>query len=68
MKLDNKEKDALDYLEFGQTGKIEVVPTIVLSSQLNLALAYSPGIAVPGKAIEKTKMMLTDIPPKERFA
>lgn len=55
MKFDIKEKDALDYHEFDQPGKIEVVPTKVLSSQLDLALAYSPGVAVPCKAIEKNK-------------
>jgi malate dehydrogenase (oxaloacetate-decarboxylating)(NADP+) len=35
----------------GQPGKIEVVPTKVLSSQLDLALAYSPGVAEPCKEI-----------------
>ncbi len=55
MKLNIKEKDALDYHEFDQPGKIEVVPSKVLSSQLDLALAYSPGVAVPCKAIEKNK-------------
>ncbi len=55
MKLDINEKDALDYHEFDQPGKIEVVPTKVLSSQLDLALAYSPGVAVPCKAIEQNK-------------
>ncbi len=55
MKLDINEQDALDYHEFDQPGKIEVVPTKVLSSQLDLALAYSPGVAVPCKAIEKNK-------------
>jgi malate dehydrogenase (oxaloacetate-decarboxylating)(NADP+) len=55
MKIEIKEKDALDYHELGQPGKIEVVPTKVLASQLDLALAYSPGVAVPCKAIEKNK-------------
>jgi malate dehydrogenase (oxaloacetate-decarboxylating)(NADP+) len=55
MKIDIQEKDALDYHEFDQPGKIEVVPTKVLSSQLDLALAYSPGVAAPCKAIEKDK-------------
>ena len=55
MKLDIKKKDALDYHEFDQPGKIEVVPTKVLSSQLDLALAYSPGVAVPCLEIEKNK-------------
>lgn len=55
MKIEIQEKDALDYHEFDQPGKIEVVPTKVLSSQLDLALAYSPGVAAPCKAIEKNK-------------
>ncbi|RLD20754.1 MAG: NADP-dependent malic enzyme, partial [Bacteroidetes bacterium] len=55
MKLDIKKKDALDYHEFDQPGKIEVVPTKVLSSQLDLALAYTPGVAVPCLEIEKNK-------------
>jgi malate dehydrogenase (oxaloacetate-decarboxylating)(NADP+) len=46
----NKE-DALNYHSQGQPGKIEVVPTKLLSSQLDLALAYSPGVAEPCKAI-----------------
>ena len=33
-------------------GKIEVVPTKVLSSQFDLALAYSPGVAEPCKEIK----------------
>ncbi len=56
MKIDINEKDALEYHEFDQPGKIEVVPTKVLSSQLDLALAYSPGVAIPCKAIEKNKL------------
>jgi malate dehydrogenase (oxaloacetate-decarboxylating)(NADP+) len=39
----------------GQPGKIEVVPTKVLSSQLDLALAYSPGVAEPCKEIAVNK-------------
>ncbi len=39
----------------GQPGKIEVVPTKVLSSQLDLALAYSPGVAEPCKEIAANK-------------
>ena len=35
----------------GQPGKIEVVPTKVLTTQLDLALAYSPGVAEPCKEI-----------------
>jgi malate dehydrogenase (oxaloacetate-decarboxylating)(NADP+) len=53
VKLNIKKRDALDYHEFDQPGKIEVVPTKMVSSQLDLALAYSPGVAEPCKAIEK---------------
>jgi len=48
----NKE-DALNYHQQGQPGKIEVVPTKMLSSQYDLALAYSPGVAEPCKEIAK---------------
>jgi malate dehydrogenase (oxaloacetate-decarboxylating)(NADP+) len=38
---------ALQYHEEGRPGKIEVVPTKPTSSQLDLSLAYTPGVAVP---------------------
>ncbi len=47
--------DALNYHMQGVPGKIEVVPTKLLSSQYDLALAYSPGVAEPCKEIEKDK-------------
>ncbi|TDM00527.1 MAG: hypothetical protein C4K58_04810 [Flavobacteriaceae bacterium] len=43
---------ALDYHSMGRRGKIQVVPTKPHSSQKDLALAYSPGVAEPCKAIE----------------
>ncbi|KUG08933.1 malic enzyme [Solirubrum puertoriconensis] len=46
----NKE-DALNYHEQNPSGKIEVVPTKPVSTQLDLALAYSPGVAEPCKEI-----------------
>jgi malate dehydrogenase (oxaloacetate-decarboxylating)(NADP+) len=46
-----RKQDALNYHMMGQPGKIEVVPTKVLSSQIDLALAYSPGVAEPCKEI-----------------
>ncbi|UYZ57807.1 NADP-dependent malic enzyme [Hymenobacter latericus] len=46
----NKE-DALHYHEQNPAGKIEVVPTKPVSTQLDLALAYSPGVAEPCKEI-----------------
>ena len=44
-------KDALEYHENKPAGKIEVNPTKSVSSQLDLALAYSPGVAEPCKVI-----------------
>ena len=46
-----RKQDALNYHMQGQPGKIEVVPTKALTSQLDLALAYSPGVAEPCKEI-----------------
>jgi len=51
MSIKIRKQDALNYHMQGQPGKIEVVPTKVLSSQLDLALAYSPGVAEPCKEI-----------------
>jgi malate dehydrogenase (oxaloacetate-decarboxylating)(NADP+) len=38
---------ALRYHEKGRPGKIEVVPTKPTATQLDLSLAYTPGVAVP---------------------
>ena len=46
-------QDALTYHEQKPQGKIEVVPTKPVSTQLDLALAYSPGVAEPCKEIAK---------------
>jgi malate dehydrogenase (oxaloacetate-decarboxylating)(NADP+) len=55
MSIKIRKEDALNYHSQGQPGKIEVVPTKVLSSQLDLALAYSPGVAEPCKEIAANK-------------
>lgn len=55
MSIKIRKQDALNYHMQGQPGKIEVVPTKVLSSQLDLALAYSPGVAEPCKEIAANK-------------
>lgn len=51
MSKQSKRLEALRYHEAGVPGKIEVVPTKMLSSQRDLALAYSPGVAVPCEEI-----------------
>lgn len=55
MSLKIRKEDALNYHTAGQPGKIEIVPTKMLSSQLDLALAYSPGVAEPCKEIALNK-------------
>src|SRR5712675_2401060 len=42
-----KREEALDYHSSGRPGKIAVVPTKPLNNQRDLALAYSPGVAIP---------------------
>jgi malate dehydrogenase (oxaloacetate-decarboxylating)(NADP+) len=44
-------EDALNYHSSGRPGKIEVIPTKAHSTQLDLSLAYSPGVAEPCLAI-----------------
>jgi malate dehydrogenase (oxaloacetate-decarboxylating)(NADP+) len=48
-------KEALAYHSEGRPGKIEVIPTKQHSSQRELSLAYSPGVAEPCKQIAKKK-------------
>ncbi|SNC75895.1 allosteric NADP-dependent malic enzyme [Hymenobacter gelipurpurascens] len=48
-------QDALNYHSQEPAGKIEVVPTKPVSTQLDLALAYSPGVAEPCKEIAADK-------------
>lgn len=49
----DQNQEALDYHSSGRPGKIEVIPSKPTSSQRDLALAYSPGVAVPCLEIEK---------------
>ena len=53
---------ALLYHSQGKPGKIEVVPTKPYSTQTDLSLAYSPGVAEP--CLERTHKMLINIQPK----
>ena len=50
-----RKKDSLEYHAQGRPGKIEVVPTKKHSSQRDLSLAYSPGVAEPCVQISKKK-------------
>ena len=45
-------QDALDFHSQGRPGKLEINPTKPLTTQRDLSLAYSPGVAEPCLAIE----------------
>ena len=49
----HKRQEALDYHAQSPAGKISIAPTKRLSSQIDLALAYSPGVAEPCTEIAK---------------
>ena len=52
---------ALLYHSQGKPGKIEVVPTKPYSTQTDLSLAYSPGVAEPCLEIERIRRMRINI-------
>jgi len=45
------EQEALDFHACGRPGKIEIVASKPMATQRDLSLAYSPGVAVPVRAI-----------------
>lgn len=45
--MKTKKQEALDYHSQGRKGKIEVIPSKPTSTQRDLSLAYSPGVAEP---------------------
>ncbi len=54
------EREALDFHSRGRPGKLEIVPTKSMATQHDLALAYSPGVAVPVKAIAQNPALAYD--------
>lgn len=53
-KKSNKQ-DILDYHANGRPGKIEVIPSKPSNTQRDLAIAYSPGVAIPCLEIAENK-------------
>jgi len=45
------DQDALQFHSRGKPGKLEIMPTKPMATQRDLSLAYSPGVAVPVRAI-----------------
>ncbi|MGI4852346.1 MAG: NADP-dependent malic enzyme [Janthinobacterium lividum] len=54
-------KNALDYHRLPRPGKIAVVPTKPLSTQLDLSLAYSPGVAATCEAIVQNPKEISNL-------
>jgi malate dehydrogenase (oxaloacetate-decarboxylating)(NADP+) len=52
--------DALRFHSEGKPGKLEITPTKPLTTQRDLSLAYSPGVAVPVLAIAEDKTRAYD--------
>src|SRR5690348_10719196 len=45
------EEEALEFHSHGRPGKIEIIASKPMATQRDLSLAYSPGVAVPVRAI-----------------
>ena len=58
------EAEALEFHSRGRPGKIEIIATKPMATQRDLALAYSPGVAVPVRAIAKIRRSPTTLRPR----
>ena len=54
------EQEALQFHSQGKPGKLEITPTKPLTTQRDLSLAYSPGVAVPVLAISRDPSLAYD--------
>jgi malate dehydrogenase (oxaloacetate-decarboxylating)(NADP+) len=53
-----RRQDALDYHALGRPGKIEVVSTKPCTTQRDLSLAYTPGVAEPSREIARDRSLV----------
>src|SRR5690349_22120340 len=60
-------QEALDFHAMGRPGKLEVVATKPMATQRDLSLAYSPGVAVPVKAIAEDPSRAFDYTARGNF-
>ena len=61
-----RKEDALEYHRRGRKGKLEVVPTKPLVSQIDLSLAYTPGVAEPCLEIAARRGQVAGSTPRAR--
>ena len=58
------EAEALDFHSRGRPGKIEIIASKPMATQRDLSLAYSPGVAVPVRAIAEDPSRAYDLTAK----
>jgi malate dehydrogenase (oxaloacetate-decarboxylating)(NADP+) len=61
------DEEALELHSSGRPGKIEITPTKPLTTQRDLSLAYSPGVAAPCLAIQKDPAKVFDYTAKGKL-
>src|SRR5215216_4638126 len=61
------EEEALQFHSSGRPGKLSIAPTKPLTTQRDLALAYSPGVAFPCLHIERQPNTAFDYTSKGNF-
>src|SRR5689334_374913 len=58
------ESEALDFHSHGRPGKLEIIASKPMATQRDLSLAYSPGVAVPVRAIAENATCAYDFTSK----
>jgi len=61
------DKEALEFHNSNKSGKIEIISSKPMTTKRDLALAYSPGVAAPVKAIHKNPELAYDYTTKGKL-
>jgi len=61
------DQEALQFHQQGKPGKLEIMPTKPMATQRDLSLAYSPGVAVPVRAIAEDPSRAFDYTSRGNF-
>ena len=60
------DKEALEFHNSNKSGKIEIIPSKPMITKRVLALAYSPGVAAPVRAISENPEAAYDYTSKDK--
>src|SRR5688572_8225196 len=66
-KVNAAEAEALEFHSSGRPGKLSIAPTKPLTTQRDLSLAYSPGVAFPCLTIQRDPSAAYDYTSKGNF-